>query len=189
MPERERTQERAQRRRRVAGGEQFPHPAVPQHAHVIDRVGTGDHPADQRRDLRPGVRALVGRHAQPPIGEVPQPARSARRITGTSPPADTRFGSSNEADTAAGACLNCIYEMPLDRWNGVLDKTQFSLIRGHSRLNAPPRPQPHRWIEASTSPGSSALARTRRMRSRANCGPSTSRSTTSCSQAGAPSIR
>ncbi|GAA1135281.1 hypothetical protein GCM10009643_18900 [Microbacterium aurantiacum] len=32
---------------------------------------------------------------------------------GTSPADDTIFGSSKTADTAAGACLNCIYEMPL----------------------------------------------------------------------------
>ena len=41
------------------------------------------------------------------------PAERARRSIGTSPAADTRFGSSNTADTPAGACLNCIYEMPL----------------------------------------------------------------------------
>ena len=38
----------------------------------------------------------------------------ASRITGTSPAVDTRFGSSNTTETAAGACLNCIYEMPLE---------------------------------------------------------------------------
>jgi len=28
---------------------------VPQQAHVVDRVGAGDHPCDQRRDLQVGV--------------------------------------------------------------------------------------------------------------------------------------
>ena len=41
------------------------------------------------------------------------PAERARRSIGTSPATDTRFGSSNTADTATGACLNCAYEMPL----------------------------------------------------------------------------
>ena len=43
-----------------------------------------------------------------------RPAPRASRSIGTSPAADTRFGSSKTADTAAGACLNCIYEMPLE---------------------------------------------------------------------------
>lgn len=42
-----------------------------------------------------------------------RPAERARRSIGTRPAADTRFGSSNIADTATGACLNCTYEMPL----------------------------------------------------------------------------
>jgi hypothetical protein len=44
-----------------------------QQRHVIDRVGAGDHPADQRGDLQPGVRALVRRYAQMLIGQIPQP--------------------------------------------------------------------------------------------------------------------
>lgn len=46
-------------------------------------------------------------------GSSSSPAERARRSIGTSPATDTRFGSSNTADTATGACLNCTYEMPL----------------------------------------------------------------------------
>ena len=75
MAEGERPQERPQRRGRVGAVEHPAHPAVPQQRHVIDAVGAGDHPRDQRGDLRPRVRALVGRHAQVLIGQLPQPGR------------------------------------------------------------------------------------------------------------------
>jgi hypothetical protein len=55
-------QKRPQGRGRVPTSEQPDHPAVPQQRHVIDRVGAGDHPTDQRGDLEARVRALVGRH-------------------------------------------------------------------------------------------------------------------------------
>ncbi len=63
VAEGERPQERPQRRRGVRTGEDPAHPAVPQQRHVIDRIRAGDHAADQRGDLQPGVRALVRRHA------------------------------------------------------------------------------------------------------------------------------
>ena len=55
MAEGERAQERPQRGRGPHPGEQPAHPAVPQQAHVVDRVGPGDHPRDQARDLQMGV--------------------------------------------------------------------------------------------------------------------------------------
>ena len=79
VAEGERPQERPQRRRRVDPREHPAHPAVPQQRHVIDRVRAGDHPGDQRGDLQPGVRALVGRHPQVLIGQVPQPGRLGQR--------------------------------------------------------------------------------------------------------------
>lgn len=40
------------------------------------------------------------------------PADRASVRTGTSPADDTRFGSSNTAEVAAGVWQSCIYEMP-----------------------------------------------------------------------------
>ena len=59
-----------------------------------------------------------------------RPAERARRSIGTCPTADTRFGSSNIADTAAGACLNCTYEMPLGSVEQRSRQSLFFLIRG-----------------------------------------------------------
>jgi integrase/recombinase XerD len=70
MPEGERTQERTQRRRRIAGTEHPPDRPVTEHGHVVDRVGPGTHPGHQRRDLYPGVGTLVGRHRQPLVGQL-----------------------------------------------------------------------------------------------------------------------
>ena len=45
-------QVRAERGRRPDAAEQRAHRAVPQQAHVIDRISPGDHPGDQARDLQ-----------------------------------------------------------------------------------------------------------------------------------------
>jgi len=45
-----------------------------------------------------------------------KPAATARAATGTNPAADTRFGSSNPAETAWGLWESCIYEMPSVWW-------------------------------------------------------------------------
>lgn len=63
-------------RRRITGGEQFPHPAVAQQAHVIDRIGAGNHPANHRSDLQPRVGTLVCRDRQPLSSQLPQPPPS-----------------------------------------------------------------------------------------------------------------
>jgi len=55
MTEAERPQERPQRGRCPDPGEQPTHRAVTQQRHVIDRVGPGDHPGNQARDLQVGV--------------------------------------------------------------------------------------------------------------------------------------
>lgn len=99
VPEGERALERPQRRWCVATGEQFPHLAVAQQRHVIEAVRAGSHPANQRRDLQPGVGALVRRTVNHCCASARRPASSASFITGTSPADDTRFGSSNNADT------------------------------------------------------------------------------------------
>ena len=72
VPEGELTQERAQGRGRIAAVEHPFHRPVAQHGHVIDRVRPRAHPGHQGRDLRPGVGALVGRHAQPTSGQLVQ---------------------------------------------------------------------------------------------------------------------
>ena len=87
VAEGERPQERPQRRGRVGAGEEPAHPAVPQQRHVVDRVRAGDHPRDQRGDLQPGVRALVGRHVRCSSASAGSPAAEARARTGTSPAA------------------------------------------------------------------------------------------------------
>jgi hypothetical protein len=80
MPEGEHPQERAQRRGRTDIGEQPTHSAVAQQVHVVDAVGAGDHPGDQREDLRSGVDPAAGGDPQP-IGQQPrQPAAGGQRL-------------------------------------------------------------------------------------------------------------
>jgi hypothetical protein len=88
---------------------------MPQQTHVIDAVRAGDHARHQPRDLRTGIRALVGRHTQMHLRQLRQPADRANASTGTSPTADTRFGSSNTADTADDMSDSCLREMPFLR--------------------------------------------------------------------------
>jgi hypothetical protein len=54
------------------------------------------------------------------------PAERANASTGTSPAADTKFGSSNTAEVAPGVWQSCIYGMPF-RWvkNLTLDKSNL----------------------------------------------------------------
>jgi hypothetical protein len=75
VTEAQRPQKRPQRRRRVRPVEDAGHRAVPQQRHVIDRVGTGNHPGHQRHDFPTGVRALVRRNRQPLTDQVGQPDR------------------------------------------------------------------------------------------------------------------
>ncbi len=56
VPERERAQERAQRRRRPHPREHLPHAAVAQHVEVIDAVRAGEHPGDHAGRLRCRIR-------------------------------------------------------------------------------------------------------------------------------------
>ena len=79
VTEGERPQERPQRRGCVAAGEDPAHPTVPQQRHVVDGVGAGDHPRDQRGHLQPRVRALVGRHRQVLLCQRCEPGRLRQR--------------------------------------------------------------------------------------------------------------
>jgi len=67
---------------------------------AADGHGTRDHPRDQRGDFQPSVRTLVCGHPQVPVGQLVEPGRTGQSQTGTSPAADTRFGSSNTAEVA-----------------------------------------------------------------------------------------
>ena len=96
-----------------------------------------------------------------------RPARSqswARRITGTSPAHDTRFGSSNRAEVSFALCNNRIPQMPfgLGAWGlrkhhhprseGICPVTTRSTptFVGGSRLSRPDRTRtPHRWVPAA----------------------------------------
>ena len=69
----EHPQERPQRRPSIGPVEDPTHPAMPQHRHIVDTVRTSDHPGDQRGNLHPGVRPLVGGHTQVPVSQPPQP--------------------------------------------------------------------------------------------------------------------
>ena len=79
MAEGEFPQERPQRRGRIRAVEDRAHRAVPQQGHVVDAVGAGDHPRDQRGYLHPGVGALVGGHAQVLVGQRRQAALLGQR--------------------------------------------------------------------------------------------------------------
>ena len=74
MTEGEFPQERPQCRGRIRAIEHGTHRAVPQQRHVIDAVGPGDHARYQAAHFRPGMGALVGRHAEMLIGQPGQPA-------------------------------------------------------------------------------------------------------------------
>ena len=104
VAEGERAQERTQRRGRVRPVEDPAHPAVPQQRHVVDAVGAGDHPGDQRGHLQPGVGALVARDAQVLIGQRRQ-ARRVRpaRAPGPAPP-PTPDSDRRSAPTSPRAC-------------------------------------------------------------------------------------
>jgi site-specific DNA recombinase len=71
----ERAQELTHRRRCVHPAEQFRHAAVANHAHVIDRVRTGEHAGHDRGDLARRVRSLVRGHMQPLANNAGQVAR------------------------------------------------------------------------------------------------------------------
>ena len=79
VPEPERPQERAQRRRRPHPVEQPGHPAMPEHPQVGDRVRTGDHPRHDRGHLRPGSVPGPTRHGQEPVGQLAQAGPRGQR--------------------------------------------------------------------------------------------------------------
>ncbi len=149
VTEGERPQERSQRRRGVGAGEDPPHPAVPKQNHVVDRVRAGDHPADQRGDLQPRVRALVGRDGEVLIGQVPKPCgvvKSQHRDQATGRH-EIRIVERHRRPT------KCVRESHLRdalrcRSNRCLKNSDSPATQGHSRVTARSPDPPHRWIEA-----------------------------------------
>ena len=108
----ERAQERPQRGRRPDPVEQLRHRAVPQQVHVIDRVGAAAMPATRQPTLTSGYTPVLAAILTWRRTRASSPARSASAMTGTSPPRDTRFGSSKDAEILSGSCDNCIYQVP-----------------------------------------------------------------------------
>src|SRR3954452_3185130 len=103
VPEGERAQERSQRKGGVGAGEEPAHPAVPQQGHVIDAVRAGGHARHQRGHFPAALTPLsVGTLIRWSTSSR-SPALPASAISGTRPPADTRLGSSNVADTTGRA--------------------------------------------------------------------------------------
>ncbi len=79
MTEGERAKERTQRRGCVDAGEDAAHSAVAQQCHVVDAVGAGNHPRDERGHLQPGVGPLVGRDRQVLLGQLGEPGGPGQR--------------------------------------------------------------------------------------------------------------
>jgi len=100
----ERAWELAQVRRGVHPTEQQRHAAVAQLVQVIDRVPPVSMPRHDRGDLAHSVGSLIGWHTGPFTDDACRAHDSAKRITSSSP-ADTRFGSLNDARTVGGAVL------------------------------------------------------------------------------------
>ena len=104
----ERAQERPQRGRGPHPAEQLRHRAVPQQAHVVDRVGAAAMPATRQPTFTSGYTPVLAAIVTWRRTRDSSPARSASAITGTSPPRDTRFGSLKDAEILSGSCDNRI---------------------------------------------------------------------------------
>ena len=134
VAEGERPQERPQRRGRVRPGEDPAHPAVPQQRHVIDRVRAGDHPGDQRGDLQPGVRALVGRHLRCSSASVPQPGRLGQRQHRDQPGRRHEIRIIERPPTSPAACERVASQRcPSGSGDWTCRKSQSPSTAGHSR--------------------------------------------------------
>jgi len=79
-------------------------------------IGIGEGPVEVQKRKHPpdgSARSIAG-HRRPRRTILRSATASA--ATGTNPAADTRFGSSNPAETAWGLWESCIYEMPVVWW-------------------------------------------------------------------------
>ena len=86
MPERERTQERAQRRRRIRALKTRPIPPCRNSAMSSMLSAPATIPATSEDTFNPALRALVVGTLRCSSASSRSPARSANAITGTSPP-------------------------------------------------------------------------------------------------------
>ncbi len=140
------TQERTQRRRGVGPVEQGAHRPVSQQRHVLDAVGPGDHARDQRGHLRPGVGALVGRHAQVHVGQRRQVTLLGQGDHRDRTAQDTRFGRrrlpTRRVEYERVASTRCPSSWP----NVIVEKSHSSTTTGHFGSD-PPHLQRHRCIQ------------------------------------------
>ena len=125
------------------------HRAVPQQGHVVDAVGAGDHPGDQRAHLRPGVGALVGRHAEVLVGQRGQaafggPGRPSGPGRRTTPDSGHRSSLRLRGECEIVASTRCPSLWP----NLILEKSHSSTTTGHFGVTTHSGPPPNRCIQA-----------------------------------------
>ena len=113
MAEGECPQERSQRRRRIDRGEHN-RPIPPCRSNAMSSIESAPAtiPATSEATFNPAFAPLSVGTVRCCRASSWSPADWARARTGTSPAADTRFGSSNTAEVARGVWQGCIYEMP-----------------------------------------------------------------------------
>jgi hypothetical protein len=109
VPEAEGAQEAAQRGGRPHLPDNAGQRAVAEPVHVLDAVGAQQHPGDQALDFQRRARAERAGHGHVLAG---QPARPASRITGSSPAAEIRFGSSNTKSVPEAAYWKYTCQVP-----------------------------------------------------------------------------
>ncbi len=148
MPERERAQERADRRRARTPVRTLAMPPW----RSTSRSSIESAPATIPATTHPAFTAALTPHLPPgrtcSAASSPSPARCASAITGTSPACDTRFGSSKDACVLARAVQQShLTRCPLELGDGSVSILPSSQLRGHlSRCRAPEGPQFARWI-------------------------------------------
>ena len=99
-------------------------------------------PATREDTFKPGFAPLSVGTVRNSSANDRRPTTEASFMTGTRPAADTRFGSSNTADTTRRLWESCTSEMPFVPVESVPRETPFFQRQGHSRCHDPPRTGP-----------------------------------------------
>jgi hypothetical protein len=86
-------------------------------------------PATREETFSPAFAPLSMRTDNHASASSRSPTDPADRINGRSPATDTRFGSTNETDTAAGPWETCIYKMRLCETENLTVVSHISFIR------------------------------------------------------------
>ncbi len=150
MPEPERAQERAQRRRRPHPVEDLDHSAVPQHVQIVDGVRAGEHPRDHARRLGCGV----GRgHAQPLLEQVVQPGPFGQPHHRH----ETRRPDQVRVIENRGHLVECLHlsDAPSEPVESNCRKSNSPAPQGHPRATTPPDTLTDRWIQVEITAASS----------------------------------